>query len=200
LRSIAGTTGISNFASSFAFAIFLVYAVRTLDLSAAAIGILFSIGSIGSMVGALFGRRIADRLGVGPTIVATAAVFGPAMLLFPAAPVSFPYPFLIAGMILFGLAGVTYNITQLSYRQAVTPERMLGRMNAVMRFIVWGVMPIGSLLGGALGTWLGLREAMWIGAAIGTFACLPVLFSPVRGLREMPEPAPSTPVSEPAGA
>ena len=199
LRAIAGTTGISNFATSLAFAVFLVYAVRTLGLSAAAIGILFSVGSIGSMVGALFGRRIAAKLGVGPTIIAAAAIFGPAMLLIPAAPASFPYPFLVAGMILFGFAGVTYNITQLSYRQAVTPERMLGRMNSVMRFIVWGIMPVGTLLGGALATWIGLREAMWVGAAIGSLACLPVLFSPVRGLREMPEPAPPEPTS-PAGS
>jgi MFS family permease len=200
LRSIAGTTGISNFASMMAFAVFLVYAVRELGLSAAAIGIVFSVGSIGSLVGALAGRRIADKLGVGPTIIATAALFGPAMLLFPAAPTSFPYPFLIAGMVLIGLAGVTYNITQLSYRQAITPERMQGRMNAVMRFIVWGVIPIGSLVGGALATWIGLRETMWIGAAIGSLSCLPVLLSPVRGLRAMPEPVEEDGTPEPAGA
>jgi MFS family permease len=193
LRAIAGTTAISNLASSLAFAIFLVYAVRTLGLSAAAIGLVFSIGSLGAMGGALFGRRIAARLGVGPTIIASAAVFGPAAILFPAAPVSFPYPFLVVGMILFGFAGVVYNVTQLSYRQAITPERMLGRMNSVMRFIVWGVIPIGSLVGGALGTLIGLREAMWVGATIGTLSCLPVLFSPVRHLREMPEPATGEP-------
>ena len=110
------------------------------------------------------------------------------MLLIPAAPTSFPYPFLVTGILLSGFAGVTYNITQLSYRQAVTPERMQGRMNSVMRFIVWGVLPVGSLIGGALASWIGLRETMWIGAVIGSFAFLPVLFSPVRGLREMPEP------------
>jgi MFS family permease len=209
LRAIAGTTGISNFSTSLAFAVFLVYAVRTLGLSAAVIGILFSLGSIGSMIGALTARRVSARLGVGPTIIASAFVFGPAMFLFPAAPASFPYPFLVAGMILFGVAGVTYNITQLTYRQAVTPERMLGRMNSVMRFIVWGVMPVGSLLGGALATSIGLRETMWIGAAIGSVCFLPVLLSPVRGLREMPEPAappeahdeaPPESAPEPAGA
>jgi MFS family permease len=200
LRAIAATTGTSNFATSLAFAIFIVYAVRELGLSAAAIGILFSIGAIGSLGGALFARRISDRLGVGPTIIATAAIFSPAMLLFPAAPTSFPYPFLVAGFVLFGFAGVTYNITQLSYRQAVTPERMQGRMNSVMRFIVWGVLPIGSLLGGALATWFGLREAMWIGAVLGSVAFLPVLFSPVRGLREMPEPVGEEAAPEPAGA
>ena len=88
---------------------------------------------------------------------------------------------------------MTYNITQVSFRQAICPERMQGRMNSVMRFIVWGVMPIGSLLGGALATWIGLRETMWIGAAIGSFSFVPVLISPVRTLREMPAP-----VAEPA--
>jgi MFS family permease len=204
LRAIAGTTAISNFSTSLAFAVFLVYAVRTLDLSAAVIGILFSLGAIGSMIGALTARRISARLGVGPTIVTSAFVFGPAMFLVPAAPTSFPYPFLVAGMILFGVAGVTYNITQLSYRQAVTPERMLGRMNSVMRFIVWGVMPVGWLLGGALATSIGLRETMWIGAAIGSVCFLPVLLSPVRQLRELPEPlpdeAPPDAAPEPAGA
>jgi hypothetical protein len=58
---------------------------------------------------------------------------------------------------------------------------------------VWGVIPIGSLVGGALGTLIGLREAMWVGATIGTLSCLPVLFSPVRHLREMPEPATGEP-------
>jgi hypothetical protein len=73
-----------------------------------------------------------------------------------------------------------------------------------MRFIVWGVMPIGSLLGGALATTIGLRETMWIGAAIGSVCFLPVLLSPVRQLREMPEPlpdeAPPGAAPEPAGA
>jgi MFS family permease len=81
-----------------------------------------------------------------------------------------------------------YNITQVSFRQAITPERLQGRMNSVMRFIVWGVMPLGALIGGALGSWFGLRTAIWVGAIGMSLAVLPVLLSPVRTLREMPEP------------
>ena len=188
LRAIAGSTAVSNFAAGIADAVLLVYAVRTLGMSAAAIGLVFSIGSIGALGAALYGRRIAARLGIGPAIIASAAVFGPAAILFAAAPASFPYPFLITGMIVFGFAGVVYNVTQLSYRQAITPERMLGRMNSVMRFIAWGVLPIGMLIGGALATWVGLREAMWVSAAISTVSFLPMLLSPVRHLRVLPEP------------
>jgi len=65
---------------------------------------------------------------------------------------------------------------------------MQGRMNAVIRFLVWGTMPLGALFGGALGTWFGLRPALWVAAIGALFAFLPILFSPVRKLREMPEP------------
>jgi len=196
LRSIAACTAISNFSTSLAFGIFLVYAVRVLDLSPAVIGLVFSLSSIGSLVAALTATRISARLGVGPTIVATAFIFGPSLLLIPAAPQSAPIPFLVASGLLLGFGAVTYNITQVSFRQAICPERMQGRMNSVMRFIVWGVMPIGSLLGGALATWIGLRETMWIGAVIGSVSFVPVLISPVRTLREMPEPVPAEPAVE----
>jgi len=86
LRSIAARTGISNFATSLAFAIFLVYAVRVLDLSPALIGLVFSLSSVGSLAAALTATRVSARLGVGPTIVGSAFVFGPSLLLIPAAP------------------------------------------------------------------------------------------------------------------
>ncbi len=74
----------------------------------------------------------------------------------------------------------------MSFRQAITPGRMQGRMNATMRFIVWGTIPIGSLLGGALGGIIGLHETLWV-AAIGlAIPFLFVLFSPVRGIGTMP--------------
>jgi MFS family permease len=148
-----------------------------------------ALGNVGTLAAALLSSRIIKRLGVGPTIVGSALIFGPAMLLLPATPTAFPAPLLVASMLLFGFAGVVYNITQGSFRQAITPERMQGRMNSVMRFIVWGVMPLGSLVGGALGSWIGLRETLWIAAICGSFTFLPVLLSPVRALRDMPEPA-----------
>jgi hypothetical protein len=72
-------------------------------------------------------------------------------------------------------------------------------MNSVMRFIVWGVMPLGSLAGGAIATWFGLRTAIWVGAIGMSFAVLPVLLSPVRTLRKMPEPIDEPSLSEADG-
>ena len=111
---------------------------------------------------------------------------------------SAPIRWLIASGVLVGFGVVLYNVTQLSFRQAITPERLQGRMNSVMRFIVWGVMPLGTLLGGAIATAVDLRTAIWIGAIGQSFAFLPVLLSPVRTLREMPEPV-EDPLAEAQG-
>jgi len=89
------------------------------------------------------------------------------------------------------MTAVIYNVNQVSLRQAITPDRMLGRMNATMRFIVWGTIPIGAVIGGVLGGVIGLQATIWVGA-IGSFlGFLPVLLSPVRALREIPPSEPA---------
>jgi MFS family permease len=195
LRSIAACTGTSNFFSSLAFAIVVLYMVRTLGLSAFQIGFVFAVGSAGSIVGALVANRLNRRLGVGPTIVATIATSSIGALGYPLAPKSFPLPLLMLSQAAFGFGAVAYNITQVSLRQAITPERLQGRMNAAMRWIVWGTIPLGSLLGGGLATWWDLRTAIWIGAVGQLFAFLPVTVGSLKYVREMPEP-----VTEPTQA
>ena len=185
LRWIAASTATFNFCSNVMWAIFLVYAVRSLGLSPGQIGLIFAIGNIGYLVGAITANRVARQLGVGRTIVAGAAA-GVAALLVPLAPESSPIPFLIASQLVISFGLPLYNITQVSYRQAITPERLQGRMNSVMRFIVWGVMPLGTLLGGAIASAIDLRAAIWVGAVGMSLAFLPVLLSPVRTLRAMP--------------
>ena len=188
LRPQAIATGTSNFFSNLVFAIFIVYAVRRLGMSAAAVGLVFSLGSTGWLLGSMSADRIRRRLGVGLTTTLGMACTGPSLLLIPLAPKSFPSPVLIAGVAIGAWGAVVYNITQVSLRQTITPQRMQGRMNAVMRFLVWGTIPLGSLTGGALGTALGLRTALFIGAAGGFTAILPIVLSPIRSLHEFPEP------------
>ena len=120
-------------------------------------------------------------------------LFGPATLLIAFAPAgNEAIPFLVLAQLMFGFSVVVYNIVQVSYRQAICPPRLQGRMNSVMRFIVWGTIPLGSLTGGILGTWLGLRETMVIGSS-GGLAFLWILLSPQRHLHEMPEPVEDEP-------
>jgi len=94
----------------------------------------------------------------------------------------------MAGGALFGFGAVSYNITQVSLRQAITPERLQGRMNAAMRWVVWGTIPLGTLLGGGLATWFSLRTALWVGGIGNMLAILPVALGSVLKVQEMPEP------------
>ena len=168
------------------FAIFVLYAVRNLHLSAIEVGSVFAVGSLGSIAGALVVNRLQKAIGIGPAIVVPSVLFSVAGLAFPLAPHSFPLPVLMAGQLLFGFGSVAYNITQVSFRQAITPERLQGRMNAGVRWIVWGTMPLGTLVGGAIGQTVGLHFALWVSAIGGLPVFLLVLLSPVRSLREMP--------------
>jgi MFS family permease len=77
-----------------------------------------------------------------------------------------------------------------SLRQAITPEHFLGRMNATMRFLVWGTIPIGSLIGAGLSEIVGVRATIWISAILGLFGFLPVLFSKVRSIETIPTEEP----------
>jgi MFS family permease len=190
LRSIAATTGTSNLFSNILYAIFVLYLVRTLQLAPEQIGLVFAVGSVGPLIGAFTANRIAQAIGVGPTIVFSILLELPASLLIAIAPADLTaIPFLIAGSALTGFGGMVYNINQVSFRQAITPPRMQGRMNASMRFIVWGTIPVGQILGGLIGAAFGLSAAIWVGA-VGTLVPIAIIaLSPVRSLRTMPEPA-----------
>jgi MFS family permease len=201
LRAQAGCTGTSNFFSNVSFAIMVVFLVRQLGLSPGVIGLVFSIGSVGSLVAAFTSNRISRRFGIGPTSIATAALFGPAALLVAFSPHgNAAIPVLVFSIFIFGFSVVVYNITQVSYRQAICPPRLQGRMNSVMRFIVWGTIPLGSLAGGGLASWIGLKETIIVGAIGGGGAFLWLLLSPQRHLHDMPEPIEDETVATELGA
>jgi len=187
LRAIATCTANSNFFGNVTYAILFVYFVRQLNLSATLIGVMLSCANLGLLVGAFTAGWIGRRYGVGRTLLWSAVAVGPSLLLIPAAPLAFPVPFLVLSLMLFGFSGVVYNITQISLRQAITAERLQGRMNSVMRFIVWGVLPLGALLGGVLATTIGLRETLWIAGAGGALSWIPIAVSPVRTLVHVPK-------------
>src|SRR6478672_11960522 len=164
LKWIAMCTGSSNFFGQVAFSIGLLYMARTLHISSFWAGVVFAGFGVGSIVGALLTTRFQKAVGVGNAIWIPAVLFSLGGLAFPLAPKSFPIPVLIVGTLAFGVGGMAYNITQVSLRQAITPERIQGRMNATMRWIVWGTIPLGALAGGAIATAYSLRAALWVGA------------------------------------
>jgi MFS family permease len=144
--------------------------------------------------------RLSKRFGIGPTTIAVGALWGPSTLLVAFAPAgNAAIPFLVAAVLVGGFSIVVYNIIQVSYRQAICPPRLQGRMNSVMRFIVWGTIPIGALVGGALASWVGLRETIVIGGVGGSLSIFWIVFSPQRHLRDMPEPIVDEPPQTEAG-
>ncbi len=196
LRAIAMCTGSYNFFSSISGAMLVVLLARTLHMAPGYIGLFFTVSSVGGLVGALSATRLAARWGQGPAIWKTCAYTVPFGLLVPLAQRGWLVWAAAIGAGIGWFGGVAYNVIQVSFRQGLTPERLLGRMNASMRFLVWGTMPLGSFVGGVLGHFLGVRGAVWVGAVGSLFTFLPTLLSPLRHMRELPR-APEEPAGPP---
>ncbi|WP_239677268.1 MFS transporter [Natronosporangium hydrolyticum] len=189
LRPIAATTGTANLFGAAAMAVTLLFLERELGLNAGTIGLVITVASGGGLLGAIYARRLAGRFGQGPTIWAAIAFTAPFQLLMPlvAAP-GWRLWVAAAGGFVASFGVVVYNVTQVSFRQSITPDALLGRMNATIRFLVWGTLPIGGLLGGVLGELLGIRGALLAATVASCFAFLPAFCSPLRGMRRLPEP------------
>jgi MFS family permease len=186
LRPLTFVTGAWNLFAFVGLGIYVVYMVRELGLSPEVIGLLISIGASGAIVGALLAGRVVARLGFGATLVWAGVISSASFVLIPLAPRESPEPFIVASMLVGSFLGMVYNVTQLTFRQAITPERLQGRMNAVVRFMYWGPQPAGFALGGVLAAAIGLRSTLFVSVAGATIVFLPLLAHPIRKLREMP--------------
>jgi predicted MFS family arabinose efflux permease len=164
-------------------AVEVVFLVRTVGLSPAGIGLLYSLASLGAVAGALVGAPLGRRLGPTRTILWSALVAHLFMLLIPLTGPGARLAYYAVGVAVSSLCIVAFNIVSVSYRQTLCPDRLLGRMNATVRFMIWGALPVGGLLGGVLGTALGLRPTLWVSAIGGLLAVGWLVASPVRNPR-----------------
>jgi len=186
LRALTLTIAASNLFTFMVISLFMVYAVRRLGLSPELVGLVMTTANLAGAAGAVVNGRVVRRFGIGPTIVVSAILASAAWILLPLAPASNPLPFVVAGAALGPLFGVMFNVNQLSLRQAITPERLMGRMNSVVRFMYWGTMPLGSFAGGALATVIGIRPTLFVGVVGGTLAFVPLAFTSLVRLRALP--------------
>nr|WP_208383546.1 MFS transporter [Modestobacter marinus] len=187
LRRIVACTGTSNLFSTITTTLLVLYALRRLELPESALGLVFSAGAVGGLVGAATAARFARTVGEGRAIPLAVMVVVPFTALTPLAATGAPLVLLVLGQIGFSWSVVVYNITQVSFRQRLCPPALLGRMNASVRFLVYGTMPLGGLLGGVLGTWLGVLPTLWIAVAGQLLAAGWVVASPLMHMRDLPD-------------
>lgn len=188
LRAIAANTGTVLFFQAANNAITIVFLVRQIHLSPGLIGILGTVGLLGALASSVLTGRIAGRLGTARTLWLSTVVNGAGFLLYPLTTGGL-------GLIWFVLAGalaafsiITRHVLAVSARQQLCPDHLLGRVNAIMELMTWGMMPLGALAGGLLGTWLGLRATLLVCGVMIAAASLWLVFSPLRRMRDLPRP------------
>jgi MFS family permease len=197
IRAVAFCTATSNLFSAIGTAVVILLMSRELGFGSGEIGLVFAIGGIGGVLGAVVAPRLARRLGVGKAILWSIVLSGIGPVLIAISTGELAFTLLGVGIAIQAGTGAAYNINQVSVRQALCPPRLLGRMNASVRFLVWGTLPIGGFLGGVLGSLFGLRPTLWIAAVGQAAAFLWLLPSPVPQMKDIPQPIEERPVTEP---
>ncbi len=188
LRTLGISTGIAVLFENIQFVAVILYITRELELSAGTFGVIFASGGVGYLFGAVLANRISARLGLGRTILGGLLLSSLSNVIVPLAsgPAIVAVPLLLLAFSTGAAGGTIYDLNQVSLRQAVTPDRLRGRVSGSLRVVIRGAAPIGALLGGFLGEWIGLREALVVAAAGFPVSVLVIWFSPVRHLAEPP--------------
>src|SRR5918993_1255419 len=185
LRALALSSTVMNVAGFLFLSIYVLYMTRDLGLGAEAVGVVFAAGGVGALLGSMSAGPARGRWGVGRVLLGSQILFGVFGMLVPLA-VLIPeaaLPLVVAAEFLQWVMVLVFSINAVSLRQVITPDRLLGRVNGTMRFIVWGSRPIGSLLGGYLGGLIGLPMTLVVGAFGMLLAFVPLLVSPIPRLR-----------------
>jgi len=184
-------TATINFFNFVFWALFVLYATRTLGVAAGTLGLVLGAGAVGGLVGSVIATPVTRKIGVGPTLVVGCIVFPAPILLVPLARGSETVVLACLFLAEFGsgLGVMLLDISAGSLFAAVIPPRLRSRVSGAYTFVNYGIRVLGSLAGGLLGAWLGLRTALWIGAAGAMFGVLFLLPSPVPRLRDLPEAA-----------
>jgi MFS family permease len=189
IRASLLATATINFFNFVFWALFFLYATKTLGVRPGLLGLVLGAASVGGVLGSIVTGRITRRIGVGPAFVVGSVLFPAPLVLVPLAGGSdwAILAFLFAAEFLSGFGVMVLDITAGSIKAALVPDRLRARVSGAYMVVNYGVRPIGALVGGALGTWIGLQPTLWI-ASLGAIAgVLWLLPSPVLRLRELPE-------------
>ncbi|MGN6575383.1 MAG: MFS transporter [Nocardioides sp.] len=176
-----------NFVCGGQMALFALYLVRDLHAPAALVGFLLAAEGIGSLAGAALVPSVVRTIGSARACIVAGFVSVAGAFLIPLGDGTPGYVLFALGSIVFAGGVVVVSTATRTYRQIASPPEMLSRVMATVRFVSWGAIPLGGLAAGALGTWLGARDALFVLAALTFLSPLILLASPVRHLRDLPD-------------
>jgi MFS family permease len=189
VRAALGATATINFFNFVFFALFILYATKSLDVEPGTLGLVLGAGAAGGVLGSLVTGRISRRIGIGPAFALGCVLFPAPLLLVPLA--GGPKPVVLACLFLAefgaGFGVMVLDISAAAISAAIVPDRLRSRASGAYMVVNYGVRPLGALVGGALGSWLGLRPTLWIATAGALAGFLWLLPSPILGLRTLPE-------------
>ncbi|HZM75029.1 MAG TPA: MFS transporter [Candidatus Limnocylindrales bacterium] len=189
VKVIAGA--LLNLFYSVYFTLLIVFAVRELGLSAGIVGLAIGVGAVGALSGTVVTPRITRRIGLGATFILGSLVYPAALVLVPVADGDrwLAFGLLATAEFVSSVGLMMCDISGSSIQQALTPDRFRARVQGAYMAVVYGTRPVGALLAAGLGAWLGLRTAMLIAVIGGVLSVLPLLWSPIAGMRELPAQA-----------
>ncbi|MBR7836505.1 MFS transporter [Actinospica durhamensis] len=197
LRRIVACTATSNLFNGVWGSVLMLFLIDDLHAGASQIGLAFSLGSLGGLAGGFLAPWLARRLGSARMLWMSKAGLGWLLLAIPLARPGWGLLLVSLGQFVGSISAMTYNVAQVSYRQSVTPPHLLGRMNASVRWVIWGTIPVGALFGGWLGTVTSVRTTVLVGVLGSWLAVLWIVLSPLVKLREIPVPPADVPDGDP---
>ena len=184
LKVLTLTSSIGMFAGAVQSTVLILFLARDLGVTPAVIGLVVACGGGGSLVGALSAGRAARRLGIGPTMLLGKCLWLIGGLLVPCAGIAGSDLLLVViGQVLVGAGTTIYIVNQISLRQALTAVRLLGRVTAARRFLLFGAAVIGAAVGGVLGEMVGLRATLVVGVVALGAELVVLVISPIRHVR-----------------
>ncbi|MGE7391193.1 MFS transporter [Streptomyces sp. NPDC004126] len=190
LRTLMIFGAVSNIALNGFQSLYVVFLVRTVGVDSGVVGVLFGVLGVGGVCGALLAGRLAARVGTARAMLLCQLSAAPTALLIPMTGPGYALLFMAIGGFCIGVGVVGSGVITVSFRQSYIPSEFLGRVTASMAVINYGAIPIGAALGGFLGTALGIRTTMWITTLAFVLACLVLVASPIRRLRDFPAAPP----------
>jgi MFS family permease len=191
LRAISLNNAMTSLSQTAYLAIIVVFLVREVHLSPGMIGLLGSLSLVGALVGSALVRRLTTKIGAARVLWVTALINGLAFLCYPLTDSGWRLAFYVVAGLVTSACAVVVIVVQISFQQALCPDHLLGRMNATMNFLYWGVAPVGSVLAGVVAELIGLRPTLWFAAVGMLLAAGWLIASPLPTMRHLPDASPT---------